>query len=124
MEPLTVLMVGEKPSIAQAVSKLLGEGRVQTKGGKGTPVHEWSGRFMGMPANYKMTSVIGHVYSLDFTDAFQNRSSVDPSTLFAATTIKKEANPKARIPSHLKRESKSSHILVLWLDCDRVRCHL
>lgn len=29
-------------------------------------VHEFSGTFQGQPAQFKMTSVIGHIYSLDF----------------------------------------------------------
>jgi len=29
-------------------------------------VHEWEGTFRGQPALYRMTSVIGHVYSVDF----------------------------------------------------------
>ena len=29
-------------------------------------IHEWEGSFRGQPASYRMTSVIGHVYSLDF----------------------------------------------------------
>jgi DNA topoisomerase-3 len=61
-------------------------------------VHEWNGTFMGQPAHFKMTSVIGHVYSLDFPSKFQNWETTDPASLFDAPTLKTEANPKAIFP--------------------------
>lgn len=57
-------------------------------------VHEWRGSFRGVDAAFKMTSVIGHVYSLDFTAAFNSWDRVDPAELFDAPTVKSEANPK------------------------------
>lgn len=41
-----------------------------------------------------MTSVIGHVFALDFLPQFQSWE-VDPKDLFYAGTKKSEANPKA-----------------------------
>ena len=38
-------------------------------------VHEYSGRFQGQSAHFKMTSVIGHVLSIDFPAKFQNWSA-------------------------------------------------
>ena len=61
----------------------------------------------------------GHVYSIDFTAQYQNWDTTDPATLFHAETVKAEANPKARVCSHLQREAKGCDYLVLWLDCDR-----
>jgi DNA topoisomerase-3 len=57
-------------------------------------VHEYHGTFQGGPANFKMTSVIGHVLSLDFTAAYNNWAKTDPMTLFDAETVKSESNPK------------------------------
>jgi hypothetical protein len=57
-------------------------------------VHEWHGVFRGEPATFKMTSVIGHVYSLDFPPAYSSWDRVDPLELFDAQTVKSEANPK------------------------------
>jgi len=57
-------------------------------------VHEWSGTFKGSPASFKMTSVIGHVYSLDFPPKYNSWDRVDPLELFEAETVKQEANPK------------------------------
>ena len=61
---------------------------------KSLEVHEYDGTFLGQPAHFKMTSVIGHVLSIDFPPAFQSWETTDPATLFAAPTLKSEANPK------------------------------
>lgn len=57
-------------------------------------VHEYDGTFQGRSAHYKMTSVIGHVLSIDFPAKYQNWDTTDPSTLFDAPTLKNESNPK------------------------------
>ena len=57
-------------------------------------VHEYEGTFLGRAAHFKMTSVIGHVLSIDFPAKFQNWDTTDPSTLFDAPTMKNESNPK------------------------------
>lgn len=60
-------------------------------------VHEFTGQFQGQPAAFKMTSVIGHVYNLDFPAAYNSWDRVDPLELFDAETVKGEANPKVAV---------------------------
>lgn len=115
---VTVLMVAEKPSLARSIAEFLSNGRLTSRPGS-LDVHFWDGIFQGQPAKFKMTSVIGHVYSIDFPPTFQNWSQTNPADLFDAPTIKNEANPKARVCKHLQSESKGCDHLVLWLDCDR-----
>ena len=57
-------------------------------------VHEFEGSFQERPAVFKMTSVIGHVLSIDFLPQFQNWETTHPASLFDAPTKKSEANPK------------------------------
>jgi hypothetical protein len=57
-------------------------------------VHEWDGKFHGRAAHFKMTSVIGHVLSVDFPPKYQNWETTDPASLFDAPIIKTEATPK------------------------------
>ena len=101
-------------------------------------VHEFDGTFRDSPAYYKVTSVVGHVYSylispflhylhlhpssyssysflmlfdtfrIDFLPQYQNWETVDPSTLFDAPTRKEEANPKVSILPSLSVLSISS----------------
>ena len=115
---LTVLMVAEKPSIAQTLAAQF-TGSYQTEKRGPTPVHQVESTFFGQPAVFRITSVTGHIYGLDFHGAESQDRSRDPLLLFDAPTVKKEKNPKAHMPKHLKHEAKRAHLLVLWLDCDR-----
>ncbi|KAI9314572.1 DNA topoisomerase [Dichotomocladium elegans] len=115
---MRVLMVAEKPSMAEALSRLLAPGgQFETRKGT-TPVHEWKGTFREEPAQYKFTSVTGHVYNVDFTAEY-NSWDIDPLRLFSGRIRKTEANPKMRLTQHLHTEAKGVDYLVLWLDCDR-----
>lgn len=66
-----------------------------------------------------MTSVCGHVMSLDFTGKYNNWDKVDPVELFSCPTEKKEAMPRLRIPAFLAQEARGCDYLILWLDCDK-----
>lgn len=90
-----------------------------TGGNKTCPVHEWVGKFHGETVLFKMTSVCGHVMSLDFTGKYNSWDRVDPVELFTCPTEKKEANPKMRMPMFLAQASAGCEYLVLWLDCDK-----
>lgn len=115
--PISVLCVAEKPSLAGSIAQHLSDGScVERKATQS--VHEFSGRFKNQPAHFKVTSVIGHVYTTDFAEAYQSWE-LDPARLFDAPTVRMESNPRARICEHLRQEARSCHYLVLWLDCDR-----
>jgi len=113
--PLVVLMVAEKPSIAQALARALApKGGANKRKGKSpsSPVHEYEGLFYGViffssfpsllfvyshsllqvPAFFKVTATTGHMYSLDFPDEYnQNRETVKPHDLFGAPVVHLEA---------------------------------
>lgn len=116
---LNVLMVAEKPSLAQSLAQFLAQGPIKSRKGAGLPVHEYNGSFKGRPANFKFTSVAGHVMTCDFPAQYNNWDRVDPVELFTAPTQKKEANPNMHMPKFLQREAKNCDYLVLWLDCDK-----
>ncbi|XP_076113744.1 DNA topoisomerase 3-beta-1-like [Mytilus galloprovincialis] len=119
----TVLMVAEKPSLAQSIAKLLSNGQMNSrKGSNGAcSVHEYRGVFPPTGENvfFKMTSVCGHVYGLDFVGKYNSWDKVDPSELFTGPTHKKEATEKLRMPTFLSKEGRGVDFLVLWLDCDK-----
>ncbi|XP_021888952.1 DNA topoisomerase 3-beta isoform X1 [Carica papaya] len=116
--PSKVLMVAEKPSIALSIASVLSRGQMTTRRGS-TEVHEFDGIFMEFSAHYKVTSVIGHVFSVDFPGSYQDWTATDPIDLFQAPIRRTETNPKAHICRHLSQEARSCSHLVLWLDCDR-----
>ena len=112
-----VLMVAEKPSIAEAIAKILAHGKTFNRRGGKTPVFEFPGNFQGRGVTFRVTSVIGHVFNTDFPSQYQNWDAVDPLTLFDAQVVKNEAN--SSVVRHLQSEAKKADYLVLWLDCDR-----
>lgn len=104
----TALMVAEKPSLAASLANILSNGRCSTrKGGLAQfklfillfhifpyfiffftlglngscSVHEWVGQFKSETVNFKMTSVCGHVMTLDFIGKYNNWDKVDPVKL-------------------------------------------
>ncbi|KAG7256822.1 hypothetical protein CRUP_037290 [Coryphaenoides rupestris] len=118
----TVLMVAEKPSLAQSIAKILSKGSCSSRKGLNgaCSVHDYTGSFLGQPVRYKMTSVCGHVLSLDFTGHYNSWDKVDPAELFSqAPTEKKEANPKLNMVKFLQVEARGCDFVVLWLDCDK-----
>ncbi|XP_057225013.1 DNA topoisomerase 3-beta-1 isoform X2 [Malurus melanocephalus] len=118
----TVLMVAEKPSLAQSIAKILSRGNMSSRKGLNgvCSVHEYTGSFMGQSAHFKMTSVCGHVMTLDFIGKYNSWDKVDPAELFSkAPTEKKEANPKLTVVKFLQVEGRGCDCIVLWLDCDK-----
>jgi len=115
-------MIAEKPSLAESISKILSNGRMKSrKGSNGAcSVHEFRGSFQNKSnCFFKFTSVCGHVMGVDFAPKYNDWERTNPMDLYEAEIIKKEANPKLKIPQFLRNEAKSCDILVLWLDCDR-----
>ncbi|NXA65859.1 TOP3B topoisomerase, partial [Mohoua ochrocephala] len=118
----TVLMVAEKPSLAQSIAKILSRGNMSSRKGLNgaCSVHEYTGSFLGQSAHFKMTSVCGHVMTLDFIGKYNSWDKVDPAELFSkAPTEKKEANPKLTMVKFLQVEGRGCDCIVLWLDCDK-----
>ena len=70
--------------------------------------------------NMVMTSVSGHLLSLDFAGTYKNWQLVSPVTLFEAPIVKfcKEESHQ-QIRKTLQEEAKKSDYLVIWTDCDR-----
>ena len=120
-QKITVFHVAEKPSIAQAIANGLSRGNTNCKK-KTLPVHE----FMDPPfpkaphasgVLHKISSVAGHVFSVDFPQKFQSWESVDPLELFQAPIVRKPC--KGSVVKHLQDEAKGCDFIVLWMDCDR-----
>eukprot|EP00667_Euglena_gracilis_P001808 EG_transcript_1807 len=114
-----VLFVAEKPSVARSIAEFLSNGRMRTRRtvAKMCPVHEFFGRLGSERVQCRVTSVVGHLFGLDFAD---NRRR-DEATLFDAETVKRieEGTQKCRIVEHLREEAEGCSYLSLWLDCDR-----
>ncbi|CBH17906.1 DNA topoisomerase III, putative [Trypanosoma brucei gambiense DAL972] len=112
----TVLMVAEKPSIAESIAHHLSNGRT-AKHSRALPVFEYDGYFQGAPAHFRVTSTTGHIFSCDFTPQYQSWDRTDEESLFGAPVVWREES--GRVSRHLEHEAKGCATLVLWLDCDR-----
>lgn len=116
---MKILMVAEKPSLAESIASILSKKKSKSRRGVACNVHEYTGNFKGQSAKFCVTSVMGHVFSVDFTKEYNNWDAVDPLELFEGDIVKQEANPKSHIVKHLQVEAKGADYLILWLDCDR-----
>ncbi|KAF8361154.1 hypothetical protein PRIPAC_88077 [Pristionchus pacificus] len=119
--PVTVLMVAEKPMLADSIARLLSDGRCSKRKGmnKICSVSEYNGDFMGQPAFFKVTSTCGHVMGVDFPEEFNNWHRVQPVELYNAPIEKVECSKEMKMNRYLASEAKGVDYLVLWLDCDK-----
>lgn len=96
----TVLMVAEKPSLAQSIAKILSGGQMNSrKGSNHCSIHEYKGKFppTGESVSYKMTSVCGHVFGLDFTGKYNSWDRVDPVCTIVDTNLIIHVHDRIRV---------------------------
>ena len=110
------MCVAEKPSIADAIAKALAKSSVSTRGGS-PRTHEFRGRFGGAACEYRVTSVLGHCFSLDFAPAYRDWDSCDPGELWEAPVVRVPTN--GSVLRNLRETARGCDALVLFLDCDR-----
>ena len=117
-----VLCIAEKPSVARAVAVALSGGKHCTRGTHG-PLQTHMLYSYFAPARRRcsiaVTSVVGHVFSLDFLAGAEKRG--DLSSIFAAKTHKvvEETSERLGVVEHLRQQAQGCDWLCLWLDCDR-----
>lgn len=71
-----------------------------------------------------MTSVLGHVQSLDFPPEYANWQLTPPETLFDAPVVKQVPQPNRSLVKNLEWEARDASWLVIWTDCDREGEHI
>jgi DNA topoisomerase-3 len=78
---MIIFMVAEKPSLALSISQILSNGQLSSRKGFNNvcSIHEWTGRYQtNSSARFRMTSVAGHVFGIDFIPRYNNWDKVDP----------------------------------------------
>lgn len=119
-QSIKVVHIAEKPSIGQAIAKgLISSNDHLESHGRSLPIHEFTTTKTKFPKAphatkvlHKITSVAGHVYSVDFTKEYQSWDSVDPAELFYAPIVKKPN--KGSVVKHLQ-ECCKVRFLVLFI---------
>ena len=85
-----VLMVAEKPSLARSLAEILSRRNCRRRKSlcNACDVYEFEGVFPadGQLAAFKMTSVCGHVMSLDFLPKFNKWDQIDPVSSYIYIT--------------------------------------
>ncbi|CAD7960775.1 unnamed protein product [Amoebophrya sp. A25] len=123
-----VLMVAEKPTIAEAIATALAANPKDIQKSKRIspvcPIFEFEGYAPFIKKGrekvwMKVTSTVGHIYGLEFQKQYLDWKTVAPVDLFDAGTEQLEAKGSNKVPGHLRQEAKYCSHLVLWLDCDR-----
>ena len=122
-----VLNVAEKPSAAKEIATLLSGGRFVKRAGVSKYNHvfefDFSLAHVG-PVRMCVTSVAGHLKSVDFGGRYRSWNGCDPEELFDAPVVSAVAEDSAPIARTLEAESRLAQRLILWLDCDREGEHI
>ncbi|KAF9599783.1 hypothetical protein IFM89_001729 [Coptis chinensis] len=120
-QPIRVLNVAEKPSVAKAISTILSENQFTSRNSHSqyNRIFEFQFTLRNQPVQMVVTSVTGHLMELDFHDTYKKWHSCDPLQLYDLPVLKSVPNDKFNIKLTLEDLSRNSHWLVLWLDNDR-----
>ncbi|KAK9462745.1 DNA topoisomerase [Lipomyces oligophaga] len=124
---MRVLCVAEKPSIAKSVASTLGGGRVidRSTGSKYIKNYDFTYNFpLWGETEVTMTSVVGHITTVDFVDRYKSWQGCSPGELFHAQIITSVDDDKRAVASNIRNESRSAQMLIIWTDCDREGEHI
>ncbi|KAL4960635.1 DNA topoisomerase 3 [Aspergillus stella-maris] len=129
MSGTKVLCVAEKPAIAKAVALHLSGGQMQTRaiaGNQYVKNYVFDFNFGGQLGNSSvtMTSVLGHLTSLEFPREYNGWTSCQPAALFEAPVKIEIDNDKKAIADNIMNQARYSKYLVIWTDCDREGEHI
>ncbi|ERF72865.1 hypothetical protein EPUS_08478 [Endocarpon pusillum Z07020] len=128
MAPQRILCVAEKPSIAKAVAQHLGGGRFITRNVRGNTFvknYEFDFSFAQWGnCSVTMTSVSGHLTSLDFADRYKKWQTTPPGQLFEAETVIKIDPERKPIADNIQQQARYAKVLFIWTDCDREGEHI
>ena len=123
---LKVLCVAEKNKSAKEISRLLSDNKFTKKEGfsKFNKIYEFSCRMLDSDACVSMTSVSGHLTTLDFNVDSNSWYKVPPVSLFTAPIEEYCQEDSLDILMTLEREAKENTVLVVCTDCDREGEHI
>lgn len=86
----------------------------------GSAVQVFQRQFEGVMLQHKAIALRGHLQELDFARSHRTWSSCDPQSLLREAPVEKSVREGMRsLEKQLQQESRSSHAIILWLDCDR-----
>ncbi|EEH09080.1 DNA topoisomerase III [Histoplasma capsulatum G186AR] len=124
-----ILCVAEKPAIARVVAQHLSGGSSRVVSIRGNVfVKNYEFDFTFAPpwgqCSVIMTSVIGHLTSLEFDSQYRGWNSCPPGRLFDAPVVDSVAKNNLTIAENIRTLARNSKALFIWTDCDREGEHI
>ncbi|EER44161.1 DNA topoisomerase III [Histoplasma capsulatum H143] len=124
-----ILCVAEKPAIARVVAQHLSGGSSRVVSIRGNVfVKNYEFDFTFAPpwgqCSVIMTSVIGHLTSLEFDSRYRGWNSCPPGRLFDAPVVDSVAKDNLTIAENIRTLARNSKALFIWTDCDREGEHI
>ncbi|XP_047505102.1 DNA topoisomerase 3-alpha isoform X7 [Pieris napi] len=115
------LNVAEKNNAAKNIAIHLSQGtQIRREGlSKYNKIYEFEAEVLGQKSQMVMTSVSGHLLTLDFDGAYEKWQSCNPLELFDAAVFKSCIEEYEEIKKTLEREVRGCQGLIIWTDCDR-----
>ncbi|CAH2106244.1 unnamed protein product [Euphydryas editha] len=115
------LNVAEKNDAAKNIALHLSRGTSRKREGfsQYNKIYEFEAEVMGQKSEMVMTSVSGHLLTMDFVSAYKSWQSCNPLSLFDAPVYKYCPENYDKIKKTLEREVRSCQGLIIWTDCDR-----
>ncbi|KRH91719.1 DNA topoisomerase III alpha, partial [Pseudoloma neurophilia] len=112
---MNYLHIAEKPSIAKTISHLLSNNvqKVHTLY-KFTPVYTFNYK----SANHAFTSVLGHIFTQEFTDK-RKWTEFNPIELFEKEIQQYIKSDFQNLKNNLIKQAKLATKVIIWTDCDR-----
>lgn len=102
-------IITERETTAKRIASILSAGKAKTRKLGGIDAHEFDGKVV--------TGLSGHVFRLDFPEAYKNWSKVNPSELIDAKIV--EIALKKTIVKALEQIAKNADTVTLATDYDR-----
>ncbi|CAN8003268.1 unnamed protein product, partial [Ixodes hexagonus] len=119
---MRVLNVAEKNDAAKNLSEIMSRGTYSRRDGLSlyNKIYEFDYNLFNTNCKMVMTSVSGHLLTLDFVSDYRKWYSCSPVELFHAPVTRSCSDKNYEmIKQTLENEVRYCNILVIWTDCDR-----
>lgn len=115
-----ILNVAEKPSVAKALSEILSSGMARSRNGfnRYCRIFEFKCAVAGAEADMVFTSVLGHLYGLEF-EKKTLWTEIDPVELFEEKVRWSIPEAMEGVSKTIKTLGMQCKMLIIWTDCDR-----
>ncbi|KAK6635323.1 hypothetical protein RUM44_000574 [Polyplax serrata] len=118
---MKILNVAEKNDAAKNIAAFLSGGRAFKRNGLSpyNKIYEFECEVFNQHHKMVMTSVSGHLLSMDFMGQHRNWNAVNPLSLFEAPVKKGCPASSQAVMKNIQKEVVSCNALIIWTDCDR-----